>query len=534
MRVLREGDGQEITLEGLVLGRGGEASVYAVPGRPELAAKIYHHPTPEHAGKLAAMLAAPPVPPPAGTGHVAIAWPLERLLEAGGERRVVGALVPRVEAAHMLWELYNPGARQELCPQFHHGALLRTARNLACVVRTLHERGYVVGDLNESNVLATPQALVTLIDADSFQVPAAEGLYRCRVGRPEYTPPELQGVAFAEVDRQQEHDAFALAVLIFQLLMQGVHPFAGICTDGALPAAIPARIAAGAWPYAWPLSGPVRPGPHAPPWCVLPPDVQDLLSRCFEDGHGEPVARPGAAEWQLALEEAERQLTPCTHNSQHVYARGLDVCPWCALARQQGRDPFPALGQAPPRRPSRTRLTRTGGTALHADRLSSGLLREDPLPPRPAPVSAGALARPAGVEAGFQAVGALVERQGWLPWLGTALVGIVAGLLWALNQPASPDAAPAAESRSRPEPPRTGRPVPPAGKAYLEAFLQSQQAANDYRRALRAYEEAVNASRQGGVGQEELLRRSREVQAGLRRWREAQQALAELGDKAAR
>ena len=62
-------------------------------------------------------------------------------------------------------------------------------------MRALHERGYVVGDVNESNILVNRGALVTLIDTDSFQVRSAEQVYRCRVGKPEYTPPELQRAA---------------------------------------------------------------------------------------------------------------------------------------------------------------------------------------------------------------------------------------------------------------------------------------------------------------------------------------------------
>src|SRR6516165_895951 len=97
MRVRLEGKDHEISLEGPLLGRGGEASIYAVPGRSDLAAKIYHNPTDEHADKLAVMLAAPPVPPPAPGGHHTIAWPISRLLEAGGAGRVVGYLMPRFE-----------------------------------------------------------------------------------------------------------------------------------------------------------------------------------------------------------------------------------------------------------------------------------------------------------------------------------------------------------------------------------------------------------------------------------------------------
>src|SRR5205823_14626086 len=138
--------------------------------------------------------------------------------------------------------------------------------------------------LNESNVLVTPQALVTLVDADSFQVPGPGRVYRCRVGKPEFTPPELQGAPFADVDRGPEHDAFALGVLVFQLLMQGLHPFAGMFTGEGEPDPLPVRIAAGFWPYAWERPGPFQPIPYAPPWAVLPPPVQELFFACFEEG----------------------------------------------------------------------------------------------------------------------------------------------------------------------------------------------------------------------------------------------------------
>jgi DNA-binding helix-hairpin-helix protein with protein kinase domain len=449
MRVLREEDGWEITLEGPALSRAGEASVYAVPDHPDLAARIYHNPTAEHAGKLAAMLTAPPVLG-AGNGQVAVAWPVARLLEAGGQGRVVGYLLPRLEQAPLLWEVYNPAARREVYPQFHYGSLLRAARNLAGVVTTLHQSGYVIGDLNESNVVVTPQVLATLIDVDSFQVRVGGRLYRCPGGRPEYTPPELQGVPVTAVDRQPEHDAFALAVLIFRLLMQGAHPFAGTCGESGEPDSIPARIAAGYWPYAWERPGPYLPSLHAPPWSVLPPAVGELLRCCFEDAREDPSLRPGAARWRQALEEAENDLTTCPQNTQHRYPRGLDVCPWCLLARQQGADPFPpaeevqARGSEVPCRSATRKSVRTEGTGPVSGENPSGpdVPREDPGPPVPPTAAVGKLG---WAKAGLRKVGALVERHGWVAWLGAILVGAVAGLLWALDH-----AAPAEKDQTRP------------------------------------------------------------------------------------
>jgi DNA-binding helix-hairpin-helix protein with protein kinase domain len=356
---------------------------------------------------------------------VAIAWPIARLLEVGGEGRVIGYLMPRIENAHLIWEVYNPAARREIRPHFHHGSLLRTARNLAAVVRTLHECGYVLGDLNESNVLVTSQALVTLIDVDSFQVPGGDRLYRCRVGRPDYTPPELQGASFADVDRLPQHDAFALATLIFQLLMQGVHPFAGTSEMGGEADSLSARIAAGCWPYAWQRASMLRPSPLAPPWFVLPPSVQELFHQCFEDAHNEPDLRPTAAHWQHALEEAEHELTSCGHNPQHVFHRGLDCCPWCELVRQRGRDAFPMLGVT---RPAHPQIPTTRMQPASDDGPS--ILVDDPLPPRaaaPAPSEEG-------MEMALQAIGATLERRGWLIWFGVALIGAVAGMVYALRQ----------------------------------------------------------------------------------------------------
>jgi DNA-binding helix-hairpin-helix protein with protein kinase domain len=347
MRVRLEKDAQTIVLAGPPLARGGEATIYELPQRPTLVAKVYHQPAARHAEKLAAMLAAPPADPMAGKGHVSIAWPTDRLLKGDAGQDCVGFVMPLVDRAVPVLEFFNPQARLRQCPGFHYGYLLRTARNLAAAVRAVHEKGYVIGDLNESNVLVNNQALVTLVDTDSFQVAASGRVHRCPVGKAEYTPPELQGANFADVDRGPEHDAFALAVLIFQLLMQGIHPFAGRYLGQGEPAGLGRRIAGGHWPYTPGQATAYEPNPHAPPLAVLPAPVQDLLTRCLVEGHTNPARRPNAAAWLQALQQAETLLTTCPANPQHHYHRGLAGCPWCGLALVQGRDPFPSPQPSP-------------------------------------------------------------------------------------------------------------------------------------------------------------------------------------------
>jgi len=188
--------------------------------------------------------------PPTKPAGTALAWPSDVLLaERGG---FAGFLMPRADGPRV-FEFYNPVTRRATAPGFHAGLLHRAGRNLAAAFHALHDAGYVVGDVNESNLLVSPaDASVTLVDADSLQVRDEErgDVFRSRVGKPEFTPPELLGMDFGEVNRTPEHDRFGLAVLLFLLLMEGTHPFAARmdAREEALP--VEERIRQGLFPHA--------------------------------------------------------------------------------------------------------------------------------------------------------------------------------------------------------------------------------------------------------------------------------------------
>lgn len=335
------------------LGRGGEAQVYPIAGRADRVAKIYGpgKATTERARKLVVMLANPPEVPTSGGDHVPLAWPTGLLTQTHAPNAVVGFLMPRAHRVEQIIDYYNPQRRLEFCPLFDYRYLLRAARNLAATTRSIHARGYVIGDLKHSNVLVSQTALVTLVDTDSFQVvdPQTGVLYPCRVGTPDYTPPERQYDADAHTALTPEHDLFALGILIFQLLMEGTHPFAGVYTGEGDPPPFEERIAAGHFPYGA-SPGPYRPGKRtAPPFEMLPPTLQRLFLQCFETGHADPTARPSAQEWQTELDAACNTLKVCSDNPHHFYSDHLEACPWCARRDNQlrGLDPFPAVAPAP-------------------------------------------------------------------------------------------------------------------------------------------------------------------------------------------
>ena len=343
MQLQRKSDKTPILIEPILeLGAGGEAKIFALRQEISFVAKIYHEPTDEKAQKLSVMLSNPPHDTMASVGHASIAWPYDLL---GNNGKIVGFLMPRVIGMKAIIDFYNPGARRKCCPLFSYLYLHRTARNLASAFRALHESGYVIGDVSESNILVSETSLVTLVDTDSFQVhdPKSGTIYRCPVGRPEFTPPELQGEYFKDIDRTPEHDLFGLAVMIFLLLMEGTHPYAGVYRGSGEPPLYGERILSGHFTYSVKQKIPYRPARLAPSFDIVDPTLRQLFIQCFEEGHKDPGKRPSAQTWQNAIQSAERNLITCSVNDQHRYGTHLSECPWCKRSKELGgRDPFPS------------------------------------------------------------------------------------------------------------------------------------------------------------------------------------------------
>ena len=346
LRVVVESSGETIVLSSWeILAAGGEGTVYLPDRFPDKAAKIYHDPSDDIVVKLRLMIANPPRIPPGEEGRMDIAWPEDLLLDPGPSGRVAGFLMRRVSGKPSV-ECYSPLKRPDAAPLFTYEHLIATARNLARIVEICHGQRYVIGDVNESNALVSETASVALIDTDSFQViDRADGrVYRSPVGKPEYTPAELQGHHFDRIDRSQDHDVFGLAVIIYQMLMEGFHPFTGIYTGPDDPPQLENRIAAGHFPYSRIRPVPYRPSPLAPNWDALHPSLQELFLQCFDIGHDSPETRPTAHEWVQTLEDAQASLASCAINGQHKYFNHLSDCPWCDRARRMGnRDPFAPL-----------------------------------------------------------------------------------------------------------------------------------------------------------------------------------------------
>jgi serine/threonine protein kinase len=328
---------------------GGEGQFFLLAAAPDECAKIYHPAkmTRERAAKLRSMIDNPPSDPAwVASRHRSIAWPERLLYSDQRAAAVVGFTMPLVNT-RLFQEIHKYYDTQDRVAAFGGGFtwrhLLAVSLNLASSVAALHEKGHCVGDMRETNILVAPNALLAIIDTDSFQVRdhRTGTVYYTRVATGEYLPPELHGMAFASSDHDRYHsDLFALAVLVFKLLMLGAHPYQA---RGPLVEDAPTtleKIRKGHFPYGV-LRSDIHPPAYAPPYEVVPAAVRTLFARCFVEGHRNPSARPAAAEWYRALRQESHGLRQCRVNANHWHSTPAG-CPWCQWVRAGNADSFPA------------------------------------------------------------------------------------------------------------------------------------------------------------------------------------------------
>lgn len=316
---------------GREIGRGGEGTVFEVVGRPDLVAKVYKQAADQLKAQKLLFMAAKASPELMRLA----AWPSAVLFDQSNIPR--GITMPLVTGAREIHVLYSPAQRRTHFPKADWHFLIRAARNCAASFAILHQSDVVVGDVNQGNILVDKDALVRLIDCDSFQLTAQGRVFRCMVGVSHFTPPELQSCSFDRVDRTQNHDSFGLAVVLFHLLFMGRHPFAGkFMGRGEMPTIEDSishnRFAFGVNASRFQLAPP----PGSPTLSIIPSELAILFERSFALGSERPGARPRATEWVPALDRLEANLAKCAADPGHIYARATGSCPWCTLDSTSG------------------------------------------------------------------------------------------------------------------------------------------------------------------------------------------------------
>ncbi|MCR5260599.1 MAG: hypothetical protein K6C94_02055 [Candidatus Gastranaerophilales bacterium] len=304
--------------------KGGEAEIYKIAGADNLIAKIYndsHLIDNQKHSKLRRMLELYDY-------DIAefYAWPL-KIIYSGNS--AVGFVMENINSNNRngskyikFINFYNWKDRRKYFPNADYLFLVNAAINLTISIETMHEKGFVVGDINESNVfINNKDATVKLLDCDSYQIED----YLCGVGKPEYTAPELPNTLRNTV-RTKNHDYFALAIMIF-LILVGKHPYIGQNTSLDK---IRQSVTDGLYCYGQNAEDKNLSSfyPFTEVYNSLNLEIKKLFDRAFNTTN-----RPTTQEWRNALTKYKKQLVECSHNENHVYNYKYNSCVWCDIEK---------------------------------------------------------------------------------------------------------------------------------------------------------------------------------------------------------
>lgn len=329
---------------------GAAGTVYHLHGDTTSVIKIYHESIKakdldSSRRQVEAMVKDPPDLPPfvyQGQAYVQIAWPTGLVMQDG---RFAGFSMPALEMQRTKVLEYllqdkqavRAGLRSDL------GTRVTVARQLAGVVAALHAKGHYVVDMKPVNLSFYPDTLyMAVLDCDGFNIhDDSNGIsYPAPMFTVEYLAPEFQVPGGNPNTDPKAQDRFALAVIIFQLLCHGTHPYSGVLSNRSLSVEIKDRISRGDFPYGRVPNPNCTPIPSSTYKC-LPDELVECFERAFER---DSSRRPSAQEWTTRLEKyatkSTNNLVQCKINPNHRHFAGLP-CSRCALDRfSSGQTPL--------------------------------------------------------------------------------------------------------------------------------------------------------------------------------------------------
>jgi hypothetical protein len=351
---------------GTLINQGGAGSIYQIEGDSQTVVKIYHNAIlkkecPKYQKRIDAMLNSCPDLPDihlSGQRYVQLAWPNARALRGNA---FIGFSMPAMDLNRtegLDWIINEDLARRRGF-RTDLGARVTLARQLAGVLADLHAQGHHIVDLKPQNInFYRKELYMAILDCDGFNIYNAHThtYFIAPHYTPDYLAPEFQVVGTNPNDSPEAQDRFALAVVTFQLLNHGLHPYAGSPKVESVPNEMEGRIAQGLYAYGLVSHPEIAPLVMSAHTC-LTAELRGFFDRAFGN---DPRARPSAKQWRDCLNPYanadSRKIIQCGINPSHYHFAGQSCGP---CQRDAIRGPAQAHKTFPSQRQSRQQPPQT-------------------------------------------------------------------------------------------------------------------------------------------------------------------------------
>lgn len=324
---------------GHLIKSGGAGSVSHIDNAPSQVSKIYHQKIDKdyYLKKITAMQKLEPKLTPVSVDNtpiIQLAWPQARLYNS--QKQFVGFVMPELDVKNTIELEYILQERQAKAHGLPTGvgAKVSLAYNLCSLIDILHQQGHRIIDMKPLNLRFYKSSLyMSLLDCDGFSIQGDNTRYPAGQFTVEYLAPEFQAKQVIPESQEEWQDRFSLAVIIFQLLNFGIHPFSGRPKNDSVPTDIPRRIAGRFYAYGIKTHNLITPS-VASGHTHLPASLRKLFDKAFS---GAPSQRPSAKVWATALYEyalpEKKQMVVCQKDKNHQHFAGKS-CASCARDAQ--------------------------------------------------------------------------------------------------------------------------------------------------------------------------------------------------------
>ncbi|MGI0522168.1 protein kinase [Microbacterium maritypicum] len=281
------------------LGEGGEGTVFDVDDHTVVKILNSGHITEHRKAKIELLVAS-------GLNVAGICAPSAVVTNEQG--MLVGYAMQKAAGKELQRTLFNRRKFTRDYPHWTKQDLVEICISFLQKVQYLHSKNILIGDINPKNIMVDENKHVSLIDADSWQLNG----YPCPVGTPMFTSPRMLGKTYSDELRTLPDELYAVATMLFMIVMTGQFPYIRTGTEGDIVQLIEEGNFAfqykdrnnkdqpnGDWKYMWSHL-------HKP--------VKDLFWHTFHKDGTRYARRPSVEEWLQAFADYASYLADTRQN----------------------------------------------------------------------------------------------------------------------------------------------------------------------------------------------------------------------------
>ncbi len=287
-----------------------------------------------------------------------ICYPTDLLKNAKNE--TVGFLMPKARGTELQSSVFIKKLFIKKFPDWDRHDLVQLCLTILSKINFLNSHGIIMGDINPMNILVVSPTEVYFVDTDSYQIED----FPCPMGTVNFSAPEIQGISFSTFLRNLYHEYFAIATLMFMILLPGKAPYSKRGGEG------PAQNIKSmdfSYPYLDNYNGKTPKGPWGYIWSNLPDALQEAFYKSFKKGerYAHPQNRLSGTDWEVLFTAYLGLLEDPGYLKENPHAltlfpkhyRPSDRSVWKVPKKEPEKKPEPEKAEKPKReakRPSRT------------------------------------------------------------------------------------------------------------------------------------------------------------------------------------